>query len=61
MQNFRLLVPKNDAEGAVFENFGDFSEKLFLKNEIKCKAKNCLYKASSISRLKRHVSFMHSK
>ena len=34
---FGREAPENGAEGAVLENFRDFSEKLFLKNEIKSK------------------------
>ena len=32
---FGREAPENGAEGAVLENFSDFSENLFLKNEIK--------------------------
>ena len=34
---FGREAPENGAEGAVLENFSDFSENLFLKNEIKSK------------------------
>ena len=36
MQDFRREAPENGAEGVVLEYFCDFSENLFLKNEIKC-------------------------
>ena len=35
--SFSGISPKNGAEAAVLENFSDFMEKLFLKNEIKSK------------------------
>ena len=37
LQDFRREAPENGAEGAVLENFFDFSEKLSLKNAIKIK------------------------
>ena len=33
LQEFRLEVPENGTEGAVLENFADFSENLFLKTK----------------------------
>ena len=33
--DFRREAPENGAEGAVSDNFTDFSENFFLKNEIK--------------------------
>ena len=35
LQDFRCEAPENCAEGAVLENFCDFSKKLSLKNAIK--------------------------
>ena len=35
LQDFRREAPENGAEGAVLENFCDFSKKLSLKNAIK--------------------------
>ena len=35
LQDFRREAPEIGAEGAVLENFCDFSEKLLLKNEGK--------------------------
>ena len=35
LQDFRREAPENGAESAVLENFTDFSENLFIKNEIK--------------------------
>ena len=37
LQIFGREAPENGAEGAVLENFSDFSEKLFLRNAIKLK------------------------
>ena len=37
LQDFRREAPEIGAEGAVLENFCDFSENLFLKNELKSK------------------------
>ena len=34
LQDFRREAPENGAEGAVLENFCDFSKKLSLKNAI---------------------------
>ena len=35
LQHFQREAPENSAEGAVLENFGDFSKKLSFKNAIK--------------------------